>query len=412
MPAAAAAAGELLLLRTARHARRTIMRPPACAATPSPSPSPLAAQRRAASWGYSPSSFDLGPRKFPDGLLDDNVADFLRWTLGTVQHVRVGQQRSAALATALKSELTRLREAGYEVGPQSYTQAITLLARWGRTIEARALLEEMKSRNLVASAEPYEEVMKGHAMCGDLAGIQQVIREMHQAGWQITKQAYNYLLMGFSKRGEQQHAVSIIQAMKDHGLQPDRMSYHWAIMSCNNYRAAREIFDDMIERGIQYNDQTFAALLKSCVKAGDAKNGMIVLHEAIEDGLKPSSTVFNQVMRLHLKPLNMNAVATIYRKMRAINISPDFVTYCIFLRACKLDCRGGVKVDSRPIAIAEAALEQARRDGVDHREVYRELLSLYNKVGDRAKAEELAVLMLKALPGDARTVDVQPTTWA
>ena len=369
-------------------------------------------QVRRSTWGYSPSSFDLGPRKFPDGTMDSSVADFLRWTLGTVQHVRVGQQRSAALAQALKSELTRLREAGYDVGPLTYTQAITLLARWGRTIEARTLLEEMKRLDMVHSAEPYEELMKGHAMCGDLQGIQIVVREMQTNGWQVTKQAYNYLLMGFSKRGEQAHAVNILEAMKEHGMQPDRMSYHWGIMACNNYKAARQIFNTMIERGIQYNDQTFAALLKACVKSGDAANGMLVLNEAIGDGLKPSSTVFNQVMRLHLKPLDMNAVALVYRTMRSIEICPDFVTYCIFIRACKLECRGGIAIDARSISLAEHAIEQSRRDGVDHREVYRELLSLYNKVGDSKKAEELAVLMLKSLPGDARTVDVQPTAWA
>ncbi|KAJ9451725.1 Pentatricopeptide repeat-containing protein [Diplonema papillatum] len=372
----------------------------------------LQRQARASSWGYAPSSFDLGPRKLPDGLLDKDVADYLRWTLGTVQHVRVGQQRSAALAAALKSELERLREAGYQIGPQAHTQAITLLARWGRNVEARVTLEEAKRKGMIESAEPYEELMKGHAMCGDLHGIQQVIREMHQAGWKITKQAYNYLLMGFSKRGEQSHALSILEAMKDSGLQPDRMSYHWTIMACNNYTAARRVFDDMIEKGIQFNDQTFSALLKTCVKAGDAANGMAVLVEAISDGLKPSSTVFNQVMRLHLKPLDMNAVASLYRKMREIRIPPDFVTYCIFIRACKLECRGGIKVDGRAISLAEAGLEQARRDGTDHREVYRELLSLYNKVGDRKKAEEIANVMLKALPGDNRTIDTSPTVWA
>eukprot|EP01059_Diplonema_ambulator_P013974 TRINITY_DN24733_c0_g1_i2.p1 TRINITY_DN24733_c0_g1~~TRINITY_DN24733_c0_g1_i2.p1 ORF type:complete len:394 (+),score=46.45 TRINITY_DN24733_c0_g1_i2:147-1184(+) len=345
-------------------------------------------------------------------MLDKDVADFLRWTLGTVQHVRVGQQRSASLAAALKSEITRLREAKYEIGSQAYTQAITLLARWGRNSEARTLLEDMKSRGLVSSAEPYEELMKGHAMCGDLHGIQQVIREMHQGGWNITKQAYNYLLMGFSKRGEQSHAISILEAMKENGLQPDRMSYHWAIMACNNYKAARRLFDDMVDRGLQYNDQTFTSLLKTCMKAGDAKNGLQILVESIEAGLKPSSTVFNQVMRLHLKPLDMNAVATLYRKMRDTGIPPDFVTYCIFIRACKLECRGGVKVDARSISLAEAALEQSRRDGVDHREVYREILSLYNKVGDRKKAEDVATLMLKALPGDSRQTDIAPTNWA
>ena len=371
---------------------------------------PLTAQRRHASWGYAPSSFDLGPRKSPDGKLDVDVADFLRWTLGTVQHVRVGQQRSAALAGALQAEMKRLRDEGYEMGSSAYNQAITLLARWGRTIEARAMLEEMKSHKLIQSAEPFEELMKGHAMCGDLNGIKQVLREMNASGWAVTKQAYNYLLMGFSKRGEQGHAVSILEAMKTSGLTPDRQSYHWTIMACNNYGSARKVFDAMCDSGIQYNDQSFAALLKCCVKAGDARSGMLILHESIEDGLKPSSTVFNQVMRLHLKPLDMNAVAVVYRKMRECEIAPDFVTYCIFLRACKLECRGGLKVDAKSIALAEAGLEQSRRDGCDHREVYRELLSLYNKVGDRKKAEELAVLMLKALPGDSRSIDISPHT--
>eukprot|EP01060_Flectonema_neradi_P006027 TRINITY_DN14029_c0_g1_i1.p1 TRINITY_DN14029_c0_g1~~TRINITY_DN14029_c0_g1_i1.p1 ORF type:complete len:375 (+),score=75.84 TRINITY_DN14029_c0_g1_i1:46-1170(+) len=368
--------------------------------------------RRWSTWGYAPSSFDLGPRKFPDGMGDRDMADFLRWTLGTVQHVRVGQQRSAALAAALKSELTRLTDAGYHCGPAAYTQAITLLARWGRNVEARAYLEEMKRKDYLNCSEPYEELMKGHAMVGDLQGIRQVLAEMKDGGWAITKQAYNYLLMGFAKRGEQSYALSVLEAMKTSGLQPDRMSYHWAMQSCNNYAASRKVFNEMTERGIQYNDETFSALLKTCIKAGDAKAGMNILMESISEGLTPSSTVFNQVMRLHLKPLDMNAIAVIYNKLREIGTSPDFVTYCIFIRACKLECRGGVKVDARSIALAEAGLEQARRDNVDHREVYRELLSLYNKVGDKKKAESIATLMLKALPGDNRAQDTTPTVWA
>ena len=368
--------------------------------------------RRWGSWGYAPSSFDLGPRKFPDGMSDRDVADFLRWTLGTVQHVRVGQQRSAALAAALKSEITRLSDAGYTCGSAAMIQSITLLARWGRNIEARAYLEEMKRKDILNCSEPYEELMKGHAMVGDLQGIRQVLAEMKDGGWAVTKQAYNYLLMGFAKRGEQSYALSVLEAMKSSGLQPDRMSYHWAIQACNNYPAARKVFEEMNERNIQYNDETFAALLKTCIKAGDPKAGMQILTESINEGLTPSSTVFNQVMRLHLKPLDMNAIALIYNKLREIGTAPDFVTYCIFIRACKLECRGGIKVDARSIALAEAGLEQARRDNVDHREVYRELLSLYNKVGDRKKAETIASLMLKALPGDNRASDVTPTVWA
>jgi pentatricopeptide repeat protein len=83
------------------------------------------------------------------------------------------------------------------------------------------------------------------------------------------------------------------------------------------------------------NVVTFTTLIKACIAAGAAEQGVRIFHEMEADGIRADVKAYNSLMAAFSRCESWDRSWSVLGSMRRAGISPDIVSYNILLKACE-----------------------------------------------------------------------------
>ncbi|EDW76723.1 uncharacterized protein Dwil_GK19803 [Drosophila willistoni] len=169
-------------------------------------------------------------------------------------------------------------------------------------VEQRMLKEDrVKPENYI-----YNLLISGCAKEGYTRKAFQLYTKMRQRGLKVTGGTYTSLLNACANAPTSKDGLQRIQLLRESMLEkdyePNVKNYNAMIKAygrCGDVASAYQIADEMLERKLLMNAETFNFLLQAC--AGDEEHGfrhaLITWHKMLQSGIKPDYYSFGTMLR-------------------------------------------------------------------------------------------------------------------
>ncbi|EDV96305.1 pentatricopeptide repeat-containing protein 1, mitochondrial [Drosophila grimshawi] len=177
---------------------------------------------------------------------------------------------------------------------------------------------------------------------------------------------YNLLISGCAKAGYTRKAFTLYTKMRQRGLKVTGGTYTSLFNACANaptqldgLAKARQLRENMLEKGYEPNVKNYNAMIKAYGRCGDIQTAYMLADELLERQLPLNADSFNFLLQACASDEQQgfrHALLT-WHKMLKRGISPDFYSFNAMLR-CVRDCGFGDLQDMQLV------LEQIAPDAV------------------------------------------------
>jgi pentatricopeptide repeat protein len=220
----------------------------------------------------------------------------------------------------------------------------------------------------------YGSVLKGFAHEKKMDRVWCVWEDMVQKGVTPSITTYNALCDACARNGVMEHVPQLLKDMKTRGLTPNLITFGSVLKGhClkGDIRAAFDILDDMRKTtNLKPDEIMYNTLLDGCAQANLSEEGMKILQQMQQEGIRPSNYTLSILVKLmsHARRLDqafslVDQLTKKYRfkpnapvygnlvqaclvnkelqrglklleQMAADRITPDVRTYCCLIRTC------------------------------------------------------------------------------
>lgn len=154
----------------------------------------------------------------------------------------------------------------------------------------------------------------------------------------ITPSSFATLLNGINQTtGDFQEMRRIVEWMKTTTTKPHTSIYNIMIKAAldnSRYDLARGYAEELVERGLQYNTDTFVLFLSKQSKIGDWVGVRRTLERMHEHNLKISTGGFNTLLNYHASTSELPRTEYFFNSMVSNGIMPDQFSFNIMIGAC------------------------------------------------------------------------------
>ncbi|CAG8553492.1 11342_t:CDS:2 [Ambispora leptoticha] len=154
----------------------------------------------------------------------------------------------------------------------------------------------------------------------------------------LTRQNYRDAMAILKKSTNPYHLTMLHQMFYDMetvGLTPRNFEYNQLIYATGVVHSqpdkSMEIYQQMLDQGIQLTDRTFNNLINAYKRNLDAEGALRVYKEMREKGVHPDIVTYNSLIDLFAKMKKMNKGREMYQEMMEIGVMPDMMTFSTLL---------------------------------------------------------------------------------
>lgn len=209
--------------------------------------------------------------------------------------------------------------------------------------EARSVFEKMHSR-FKPDVKTMNILLLGFKEAGDVTATELFYHEMVKRGFEPNSVTYGVRIDGFCKKRNFGEALRLFEEMSRGGkvavtLQIVTTLIHGAGVVSNKVKA-RQLFDEIPERGLRRDCGAYNALMSALMRCGDVGGAVQVMKEMEEKGVEPDSVTFHSVFigMMKSKEFGFEGVCELYQKMKGRSLVPKTPTVVMLM---KLFCQNG-----------------------------------------------------------------------
>lgn len=209
--------------------------------------------------------------------------------------------------------------------------------------EARSVFEKMHSR-FKPDVKTMNILLLGFKEAGDVTATELFYHEMVKRGFEPNSVTYGVRIDGFCKKRNFGEALRLFEEMSRGGkvavtLQIVTTLIHGAGVVRNKVKA-RQLFDEIPERGLRCDCGAYNALMSALMRCGDVGGAVQVMKEMEEEGIEPDSVTFHSVFigMMKSKEFGFEGVCELYQKMKGRSLVPKTPTVVLLM---KLFCQNG-----------------------------------------------------------------------
>ncbi|CAN6905658.1 unnamed protein product [Brassica oleracea] len=208
--------------------------------------------------------------------------------------------------------------------------------------EARSVFEKLHSR-FNPDVKTMNILLLGFKEAGDVTATELFYHEMVKRGFEPNSVTYGVRIDGFCKKRNFGEALRLFEEMGrgkvEVTLQIVTTLIHGAGVVRNKMKA-RQLFDEIPERGLRHDCGAYNALMSTLMRCGDVSGAMVLMKEMEEKGVEPDSVTFHSVFigMMKSKEFGFDGVCELYQKMKGRSLVPKTPTVVMLM---KLFCQNG-----------------------------------------------------------------------
>jgi len=269
-----------------------------------------------------------------------------------------------------------------EMSVVTFNTLIDACARAGRMERLPKILEDMKKYRAKPNLITYSTMLKGHCQNGDIQTGFQILEQMKKdAHLKPDEIMYNSLLDGCAQSNLVDEGLRLLEEMQAEGVAPSNFTLSILVKLMNRARRLEQAFSLVEEITKKYkfhpNVHVYTNLVQACVSNQQLSRGMGILEQMVKERIVPDSRTYAILVRA--------------------NISKGFLEQAVGLLKAALGL---------PDAPANLKDRNAVCPNLDSALVNEALAGL----GDRGRAQDLAVPLLSSIRQNAPKVRIDAAT--
>ncbi|CAH8389129.1 unnamed protein product [Eruca vesicaria subsp. sativa] len=208
--------------------------------------------------------------------------------------------------------------------------------------EARSVFEKLHYR-FNPDVKTMNILLLGFKEAGDVTATELFYHEMVKRGFRPNSVTYGIRIDGFCKKRNFGEALRLFEEMDRGEIEPTLQILttliHGAGVARNKIKA-RQLFDEIPERGFAYDCGAYNAFMSALMRCRDVSGAMLVMKEMEEKGIEPDSVTFHSMFigMMKCKEFGFDAVCELYYKMKGRCLVPKTPTVVMLM---KLFCLNG-----------------------------------------------------------------------
>ncbi|KAJ0053848.1 hypothetical protein Pint_00842 [Pistacia integerrima] len=213
---------------------------------------------------------------------------------------------------------------------------ISILGRLGKVDLAKNIFETALNEGYGNTVYAFSALISAYGRSGYCDEAIRVFDSMKKFNLKPNLVTYNAVIDACGKGGvEFKRVLEIFDDMLKNGVQPDRITFNSLLAVCSRgglWEAARNLFSEMVNRGIDqdiftYNTVSYNTVLSIYAKLGRFEEVMDICKEMESSGIRKDVVTFNALLGGYGKQWKYDEVRRVFAEMKAARVSPNLLTY-------------------------------------------------------------------------------------
>ncbi|KAL8160596.1 hypothetical protein V2J09_002133 [Rumex salicifolius] len=216
---------------------------------------------------------------------------------------------------------------GYPYSLETLNQAVNNLCREKLVDEAKHVVVKLKDRIGLDSCT-YKHLICGFCDTGDVIEASKLWNSMVDEGFEADIVAVNKMIETFFKKNQMDEALKLFKTMKEPVLSTYNLVIHW-LAKQGKLSQAHHLFDEMLKREIQPDDDTVASLIYGLASKMRIREAYLMLDKI----KRPSINVYNALIKGLVRVKSTKEATEVFREMIKRGCEPTMHTYIMLLQA-------------------------------------------------------------------------------
>uniref|UniRef100_A0ACD5ZSR1 Uncharacterized protein n=1 Tax=Avena sativa TaxID=4498 RepID=A0ACD5ZSR1_AVESA len=217
-----------------------------------------------------------------------------------------------------------------------YLEVLRSFCVSGKIVEALKVFQQIINKSM-ASSSAFEIFLRGLCRSGRMDEALQIMEHMKNRS-SISSTAFGFLIDGYLREGKRTKALELLRGMREHGCVPLASSYTQLmqhLFTFDQYETACELYEEMLEIGVQPDIVTITALIAGHIQSGNISEAWNLLRKNNQNSQRPTIkmyTVFIQELCKASRPLES---LELLKEMLECDFRPSGETFCRIISALR-----------------------------------------------------------------------------
>lgn len=206
------------------------------------------------------------------------------------------------------------------------------------TREAERFWMEMRKRKLKLDVVSFASIISCYSKTGNLNKVLKLFNQMKQMGIEPDRKVYNAVIHSLAKGGLVKEAINLMKSMEEEkGIVPNAVTYNSLMKPLCKLRRleeAREVFTEMVQRGVSPTIRTYHALFR-ILRTGQQVFGF--LENMRRTGCCPNHDTYIMLIRKLCRWQQIHDVFKLWKEMIENGFNPDRSSYIVMIHGLFLN---------------------------------------------------------------------------
>ncbi|KAJ1691703.1 hypothetical protein LUZ63_015858 [Rhynchospora breviuscula] len=228
----------------------------------------------------------------------------------------------------LFNRLRRTRDRGVSLTIQTFGLVIDCCRQMGRVDHGFCVLGQSLREGCGVNTIMFGSLIRGLCTRKQMRHAAKVLAKMPLLGFPDVY-TYNDLILGFCNVGDIDQAFDVYEKVVNSGLQANVYIYTTLLKGCckeGDFLRASELLHEMIKRGVAPNVHTYTCLIHGLSAIGEWNRAIRVFREMVNQGISPDVVTFNALMNSLCKHRRTCEAEKLVCLMEDIRVEPDVIT--------------------------------------------------------------------------------------
>lgn len=262
--------------------------------------------------------------------------------LNLVNELREQRQYSKALAY-----MEDMLKAGVPLSLRSYNVMIQIFAEQAANDhtyaeKAQLIFESMIKLGIAPDVATYSEIIKAHAVTGDLKKAVYLYYKMQESNVQPNVYTFSILIDGFSKQGDARNVIRWFQTMLKHDIEPNEVVVSCAMKAFRPRKREHQDIGRVVERiarqaigaGVKADTALYTILLRMQAEMHGLRGALSVHQEMLDRHVEANAYTYTSLIYICGKNQVPDTAQKIFELMkRSRRHLPNTITYCALMDA-------------------------------------------------------------------------------
>lgn len=204
--------------------------------------------------------------------------------------------------------------------------------------EAERFWMEMRKRKLKLDVVSFASIISCYSKTGNLNKVLKLFNQMKQMGIEPDRKVYNAVIHSLAKGGLVKEAINLMKSMEEEkGIVPNAVTYNSLMKPLCKLRRleeAREVFTEMVQRGVSPTIRTYHALFR-ILRPGEQVFGF--LENMRRTGCCPNHDTYIMLIRKLCRWQQIHDVFKLWKEMIENGFNPDRSSYIVMIHGLFLN---------------------------------------------------------------------------